>query len=145
MKQHQDTQRIRQLKKKAKKRINPDGTESDLERLFLSHWIKRYPTFPPINNYEFHATRKWRFDFAWVTHKIAVEIQGMGPGHCSLPGMTKDHLKHMAATIDNWKIIYLTTTLLLPENESASCAVVAKLLGIYKTPQTGYVPLSQRK
>jgi len=30
----------------------------------------------PIREHRFHATRKWRFDFAWPDSKIAIEIDG---------------------------------------------------------------------
>lgn len=32
----------------------------------------------PEREYRFHATRKWRFDFAWPDSKVAVEIDGGG-------------------------------------------------------------------
>jgi hypothetical protein len=126
------------------RRVFSDGTESDLERLFLSHWMRRYPRMPPSNNYPFHLSRNWRFDFAWITHKVAVEIQGMGPGHCSLSGMTKDYDKHMGALLDNWKVVYLTTTHLLPENEEGTCSIIARLLGIWQPPTNTYTPLRKR-
>ena len=133
-------------KKSTKRKVHNDGTESDLERLFLINWRSRYPHHLPFNNFEFHLTRKWRFDFAWPTHKIAVEIQGIGPGHCSLAGMTKDYDKLMEATKDQWKVIYLTSSHLLPENIDRVCRLIAMLLGIDVQPTTNsYVPLSQRK
>jgi len=30
----------------------------------------------PIPEYKFHNDRNWRFDFCWVKHKIALEIEG---------------------------------------------------------------------
>ena len=30
----------------------------------------------PTPEYKFHPSRKWRFDFAWIPQKIAVEIEG---------------------------------------------------------------------
>lgn len=132
-------------RKTAKKIISSDGTESDLERQFLVDWRSVYPTFLPINNYEFHPVRKWRFDFAWPSHKVAVEIQGMGAGHCSLDGMTKDYDKHMGATHFNWKVIYLTKNHLLPGNVEGVIRLLAMILNIYQEPKPGYVPLGQRK
>ncbi len=80
--------------------------ESDLEQTLhtiLTH--HKFPTF--FQQYIFHATRKWRFDFAFLTHKVAIEVQGYGPGHTSLPGMTNDYEKHNAAVLCGWIIIYV--------------------------------------
>jgi very-short-patch-repair endonuclease len=30
----------------------------------------------PVAEYRFHPARKWRFDYAWPDHKLAVEIDG---------------------------------------------------------------------
>ena len=30
----------------------------------------------PVPEFRFHPERKWRFDFAWPEHKIAVEQEG---------------------------------------------------------------------
>jgi len=30
----------------------------------------------PTPEYRFHATRRWRFDYAFVQQKIAVEVEG---------------------------------------------------------------------
>jgi very-short-patch-repair endonuclease len=30
----------------------------------------------PVPEYKFHPTRKWRFDFAWIEHHVALEIEG---------------------------------------------------------------------
>lgn len=55
----------------------------------------------------FHPSRRWRFDFAWPSLKIAVEIQGFGEGHNSYEGMASDYEKHNAAVQRGWKIFYL--------------------------------------
>ena len=58
-----------------------DG-ENDNELTFL-HWWKQFAPDLPIplygeNQYHFHPTRGWRFDFYWPEFKIAVEIEGRG-------------------------------------------------------------------
>lgn len=30
----------------------------------------------PVREYKFHPDRKWRIDFAWPSHKLAIEIEG---------------------------------------------------------------------
>ena len=37
--------------------------------------VKLHPVNHPVREYVFHATRKWRIDFAWPHLKLAVEIE----------------------------------------------------------------------
>lgn len=30
----------------------------------------------PVSEYKFHESRRWRFDYAWPDHKIALEVEG---------------------------------------------------------------------
>ena len=30
----------------------------------------------PVREYKFHPTRRWRIDYAWPDHRLAVEIEG---------------------------------------------------------------------
>lgn len=41
----------------------------------VSFW-KAYGLPEPVPEFKFHPTRKWRFDYAWLTEKVAVEIEG---------------------------------------------------------------------
>jgi len=54
--------------------------------------------------------RKWRFDFACVTRKVALEVEGgifmrSGGGHRSVTGSLRDIEKYNAATALGWRII----------------------------------------
>ena len=128
----------------AKKRKSED--ESQLEVYFLEQWLTKYPTHRPAREYHFHPTRRFRFDFAWPKERVAVEVQGMGPGHCGLLGMTKDYARHMEAMLLNWQVVYLTSTLLKKDDSYNN---IAKLLGLpplyFRPVSTKYVPLSKRK
>lgn len=80
--------------------------ESNLE--IELHTILTQHKFPPFTQQHiFHPQRQWRFDFAFVTHRVAIEVQGYGPGHTSLSGMSNDHEKHNEALLHGWLIIYL--------------------------------------
>lgn len=49
------------------------GPEREFETQF--HWIAGdLPQFE--REYRFNEKRRWRFDFAWPAHKLAVEIDG---------------------------------------------------------------------
>lgn len=80
--------------------------ESNLE--VQVHTILTQHKFPPFTQqYIFHPQRQWRFDFAFLAHKVAIEVQGYGPLHTSLNGMMNDHEKHNEALLHGWLIIYL--------------------------------------
>jgi hypothetical protein len=129
------------------RQVHKDGTESELERLFLSNWISMYPKHAPLTQIQFARPKLWKFDFGWPAKLIAVEVQGMGPGHCSLEGMTKDYNKQLAALLMGWRVVYLTKTHLSQENVQNVCNDIARLLGIYtpSIPSSGYIPLKNRK
>lgn len=132
-------------KRKIQTDKHADGTESDLERLFLHYWRSNYPLFLPENNYRFHPERQWRFDFAWPNHNFAVEVQGMGPGHTSLKGMTNDYDKQHAAMLLHWRIFYITTSHIQPLTARHTCNLIAQVLQIPIPVQTvGYVPFAKR-
>lgn len=120
---------------------------SVLEKWFLREWMARYPSNKPIREYSF-SSRGFRFDFCWVSSKIAVEVQGIGPGHCSLIGMTQDYDKNLHALLLGWRIVYLTKTHLTKPRIDSTCNGIASLLGIppksLNKPK-GYIPRRKRK
>ena len=118
-------------------------TPSSLERKFFDEWKSRYPNSLPAKEYKFHPKRNFRFDFAWPTKKIAVEVQGMGPGHCSLKGMTEDYNKHFHAVQLNWKVMFLTKVHLSPNKIHETMTNLASLLSLPEV--TGYIPLRRRR
>jgi len=61
--------------------------------------------------HKFHATRKWRFDFAHLESKIAIELEGLthkGGRHQSVKGYTADVEKYNAAALLGWTVMRLT-------------------------------------
>lgn len=62
----------------------------------------------PVREHAFHPDRKWRFDFAWLDQRIALEVEGgiwIGGGHSRGSGVAKDIEKYNAATVLGWRII----------------------------------------
>ncbi len=60
---------------------------------------------------QFHTTRKWRFDFCWPRHKIALEVQGgvWSKGRHARPrGILNDYEKFSEAAIMGWRLILVT-------------------------------------
>ena len=60
---------------------------------------------PMTKEFAFDNSRKWRFDFAWPTVKVAVEIDGFGYGHQAQQNIAKGHEKQNAAVLQGWKIL----------------------------------------
>ena len=71
-------------------------------------WLHQHPDIPkPVTEYKFHATRKWRLDFAWVPQRLAVEIEGItygGGRHQRVEGFVKDAEKYEAAMMMGWLV-----------------------------------------
>ncbi len=66
-----------------------------------------------VEEYKFHPTRRWRFDFAFPEKMFAVEIEGgvwLGSkgGHTSGRGYMKDMEKYSEAAILGWKVLRFT-------------------------------------
>jgi hypothetical protein len=65
----------------------------------------------PEQEYRFHPTRRWRFDFAWPDHKVAIEWEGIvsiKSGHTTLKGYTSNCEKYNEATLLGWSVYRFT-------------------------------------
>ena len=77
--------------------------------------IKMFHFVEPEREYRFDMERKWRFDFAWPTQKVALEVEGgvwSGGRHVRGSGYSKDIEKYNAATTQGWKVIRVTSKML---------------------------------
>lgn len=55
--------------------------------------------------YRFHATRKWRIDFAWVKERLAVEIDGgVRTGHARFDAALREAEKAEALLLAGWTL-----------------------------------------
>ncbi|APS51736.1 hypothetical protein AVI51_13345 [Piscirickettsia salmonis] len=81
------------------------------ERAFELHCRLEKITLPE-QEYRFHKTRKWRFDFAWPDLKIAVEVEGgtYSQGrHTRGKGFEADCEKYNTATESGWLVFRYST------------------------------------
>lgn len=65
----------------------------------------------PSLEYRFHPDRKWRFDYAWIPQKIAMEIEGgvwSGGRHTRGAGFLKDMEKYNQAARLGWRVFRFT-------------------------------------
>jgi very-short-patch-repair endonuclease len=82
------------------------------EEAFALHC--RVDGLKPEREFRFHPERKWRFDFAWPEHKLAVEIEGLGGGrHQRMAGFKADCEKYNAALLQGWSVFRFTTDMVL--------------------------------
>ncbi len=84
--------------------------ESHLERNFRLLWDSmKLPTL--TSEHRFHPTRRWRFDFAHISTKIAIEIEGVvyrgKSRHRTASGFEGDLEKYFAALVEGWIVVRL--------------------------------------
>ena len=71
--------------------------------------LHRFPE--PEPEYRFHRVRRWRFDFAWPEHKVALEIEGgvwTRGRHVRPHGFLRDIEKYNWATALGWRVLRAT-------------------------------------
>lgn len=65
----------------------------------------------PKKEHLFHPTRKFRFDYAWIDRKIALEVEGgvwIQGRHTRGSGFVKDMEKYNLACVLGWKVLRFT-------------------------------------
>ena len=83
---------------------------SKLEETLLLQ-IRATNTPLPIREHRFHKVRRWRFDFAWPDHMLAVEVDGgvwSGGRHTRGKGYINDCDKINTATDLGWRVLRFT-------------------------------------
>ena len=66
----------------------------------------------PVQEHRFHPTRKWRFDLAFLEHKLAVEVEGgiwIYGRHNRASTYFKDMEKYNNACLLGWYVLKLST------------------------------------
>lgn len=76
-------------------------------------WVfKREGLIPEfVEELQFHNERKFRFDWAIPSLKIAIEYEGLfseKSGHTTVSGYTKDCIKYNLCQIEGWKVLRYT-------------------------------------
>ena len=70
----------------------------------------------PVPEFRFHLGRRWRFDYAWPSLMVALEVEGgvwTGGRHSRGKGMIADMEKYNTAACMGWKVIRCTPDTLL--------------------------------
>jgi len=126
-----------------------DKVKEDKSRLFAHYWRIVYPDDAEGDDeYVFHPTRKWRFDWAMPEAKVAVEVEGgvwMGGGHTRGAGYSANLEKYNAAAALGWIVFRFTPKML--DDDPLTCArqvhrAVIRLFGSHTALTTGKVNLT---
>lgn len=70
---------------------------------------------PPLTEFPFHPTRRWRFDYAWPSLKLAVEQEGgtwCRGRHVRPKGYEADCEKYSEAALMGWRVLRFTTDMI---------------------------------
>lgn len=64
-----------------------------------------------VREHRFHATRKWRADFAHLPSRTLIEIEGgaWGGRHTRGDGFLRDAEKYLEAYLQGWSVVRLTS------------------------------------
>ena len=61
-----------------------------------------------VREYQAITGRKFRFDFAWLEHRLLVEVNGgtyTKGAHSTGQGIARDYEKANLATLDGWRVL----------------------------------------
>lgn len=80
------------------------------EQVFLEYWEEfGFSGSDLTREYQFYPSRRWRFDFAFPSRKVAVEIDGRGR-HQTVTGIRSDCEKHNTACKEGWVVLHFPAT-----------------------------------
>lgn len=93
--------------------------QRDLQEAYFPRFCAMHKLPSPVAEYQFHPTRRWRFDFAWRDEKVALEVEGgvfgyinpqtmrrHGRGaHGSVAGILNDMEKYNEAALHGWRLL----------------------------------------
>ena len=88
-------------------RVRRNYGAGDLSLLLVSLGLPQ-----PQREYQFHPSRKWRFDYAWPAERVALEVEGgawVHGRHVRPEGYERDCEKYSEAAIRGWRVIRATT------------------------------------
>jgi hypothetical protein len=85
----------------------------------------------PEAEFRFHPVRRWRFDYAWPAHKLALEVEGgvwTGGRHTRGAGFVKDMEKYNEAAAAGWRLIRCVPDDLRPAGAGKLASLVKRCL-----------------
>lgn len=106
-----------------KPRKPPTKTDSEPkfstgELKFKEHWELLYPDIDLYHNHKFLKNRKFKFDFAHLPQKIAIEINGgnwIGGRHSNALALNSEYEKLNLAVVNGWRVFVLSPEMITDE------------------------------
>jgi very-short-patch-repair endonuclease len=89
----------------ARNKNSRSASSKELKARFLAALSQRFPSVSA--EHKFHPTRKWRFDYCLVHHRLAIEVEGgvgMYGGHNRPGGFRKDIEKYNMACVFGFRL-----------------------------------------
>ena len=87
--------------------------------------------------YRFHESRRWRFDFAMPALKLAVECEGHGGAksrHTTYTGYEADAQKYNACQLDGWLLLRFTSNMI---KSGEALRDIERALSVLQPAKTG--------
>lgn len=96
--------------RKGTRRNSVKGLRMSPPRYYLESVCTKMGLPCPVREHRFHVKRLWRFDYAWVEWKVALEVEGLvRPGmksrHTTNRGYMGDMEKYNEAALGGWLLI----------------------------------------
>lgn len=91
---------------------------SYLEEKFLQLWQDNYPDFALEREVQVIPKRRFRLDFAHMTSKIGIEIQGqiwVKGRHNTGSGLLSSYEKHNLHILNGWQVFQLADKMITPD------------------------------
>lgn len=85
--------------------------------------------------YHWHPIRKWRFDVAFPSRKVAVEFVGMGFGHQRIGALANEHERENAAVELGWRILQIDNARMSMTRLPAFIEQVCRVLANEQDPE----------
>jgi hypothetical protein len=99
----EDVAECQKAKKRAERKRKNDAQRESFITLLIAAGLPA-----PTPEYRFAADRKWKFDFGWPAHKVALEVEGgiwIQGRHSRGSGMSADFVKYNRAAILGWRVV----------------------------------------
>lgn len=104
-------------------------SKTDLKSKFVTAWSEHgFAGSDIVTEHRFHDTRRWRFDVAWPSLKVGVELDGWGFGHQSVGGREADNEKANAAAELGWVVLRYTPSCLSSRRVADTVEQVCRVL-----------------
>lgn len=91
--------------------VSKKPTDKRFEDLLLAQ-IAEASLPKPVREFKFHPDRRWRFDFAYLEIKLAIEVEGgtwSGGRHTRAYGFEGDCVKYNEALLAGWRVLRFTS------------------------------------